>query len=237
MQEVCRILKNKPIDAWMNLHAVALLAAVIVAVAINSPFVMAATTLGSFCYFLARCYPPVAKVIHFSQTGNWLTGFRLALILIVVIFMHGLSPLIVFSLFAANVLLDVADGFMARRLGQASYFGAVFDQEVDAVFVICAGSYFYFVSGLALWVLIPGILRYTFRLMVWIRNAADFREKRRPLLATFAGLNFLLLTVAIILPPDAQFGILVLSTGLFIVSFSVSFRELLGSSDDRPLSR
>ena len=231
-----RILRT-PIDAWMNLHAVALLMAIAVTVAIESSIVIVITTCGSFYYFLARCSPERTKGSGIKQIGNWLTGVRLILILMVIILMHEFSPFLIFALFATNVLLDVADGFAARKMGQASYFGAVFDQEVDAVFVICAGLFFYFVSGFALWVLIPGILRCVFRITVWMCKAAEFEEKRRPLLASLAGLNFLLLTVAVILPPGAQFGILVLSTGLFIVSFSVSFREILRTSDDHPLSQ
>lgn len=221
----------------MNVHAVALLMAIVVTIAIETSIAIAITTCGSFCYFLVRCSPKHINGSGINQIGNWLTGVRLILILIVIILLQELSPLLIFALFATNVLLDVADGFAARRMGQASYFGAVFDQEVDAVFVICAGLYFYLVSGFGPWVLIPGILRCAFRITVWIRIGAEFKEERRPLLASLAGLNFLLLTVAVILPPDAQFGILVLSTGLFIVSFSVSFQEVLRTTDDHPLSQ
>ena len=221
----------------MNLHAVALLMAIAATIAIESSIVIAITTCGSFYYFLTRCGPERINGSGINQIGNWLTAIRLILILIVIILMHDFSSFLIFVLFATNVLLDVVDGFAARRLGQASYFGAVFDQEVDAVFVICAGLYFYFVSGFALWILIPGILRSVFRITVWICKATEFKEKRRPLLASLAGLNFLLLTVAVILPPDAQFGILGLSTGLFIVSFSVSFQEVLRTSHDHPLSQ
>ena len=228
---------KKPIDAWMNFHAVAVLAGAAVAVTIESPVPLAATTFGSFCYFLACCYTTTTAERSFSQTGNWITGIRLILVLIAVVLMDEFSPYVVFTFFSVNLLLDVADGYVARKLGQASYFGAVFDQEVDAFFVISAGLYFFLVSGFALWVLIPGVLRYTFRITVWIRNATKYTEQRRPLLASLTGLNFLLLTAAVILPPNIQFGILVLSTGLFIASFSASFRELLKTSNDYPLSR
>jgi len=228
---------RKPIDAWMNFHAVAILVGAAVAVTIESPVPLAATAFGSFCYFLACCYTTATAEIRFGQMGNWITGIRLILILIVVVLMDEFSPYLVFTFFAVNLLLDVADGYVARKLGQASYFGAVFDQEVDAFFVMSACLYFNLESGFAPWILIPGTLRYAFRVTVWICETTEFTETRRSILARLAGLNFVLLTVAVILPPNTQFGLLVLSTGLFVASFSSSFRELLKTSNDYPLSR
>lgn len=210
----------------MNLHAATMLAAVAAVVATKITLLAAVAAFVSMVYYVARCFPADAKPWRFNQMGNWLTGVRLVLVMSVPAFMQDLSSAAVFLLFAANLVLDPLDGFAARRTGQASYFGAVFDQEVDAAFVLSAGLYFWLACGVNLWILIPGILRYLFRVAVWCCGAGGFVEKRRPLLAAFAGVNFVLLTVAVMLPVDARQSTLAFATGLFVVSFSVSFLEL-----------
>ncbi len=96
----------------------------------------------------------------YARLGNCLAGLRLTLILIVAFSINEISMFLVFLLFLANISLDVAEGYAARKYGRASEFGAAFDQEIDAFFVLVAGMYFYQSVGLEYWVLIPGLLRY-----------------------------------------------------------------------------
>ncbi len=63
--------------------------------------------------------------------------------------------------------LDGVDGFIARRLGEASAFGARFDMEIDAAYVL-------FLSALAAatgraggWILLAGLLRYLWVAAAW----------------------------------------------------------------------
>lgn len=208
------------------MHAAATFGAVTIAVLMRIPLPAIAAISFSMAYYVVRCFPPDTKPWRFNQAGNWLTGIRLILVMSVLAFMPDLSSTAVFLLFLANLLLDPLDGIVARKMGQASYFGAVFDQEVDAAFVLSAGFYYWLACDVGIWILIPGLLRYVFRLAVWCFGADRFVEKRRPLLATFAGVNFILLTAAVILPVSIQLAALALSTSLFVFSFSISFLEL-----------
>ncbi|WP_348758202.1 CDP-alcohol phosphatidyltransferase family protein [Candidatus Methylocalor cossyra] len=57
---------------------------------------------------------------------------------------------------------DGLDGWVARRLGLASTFGQVFEQEVDAFFLLALCLVPYVEGQLGAWVLFPGTLRYLF---------------------------------------------------------------------------
>ena len=159
------------------------------------------------------------------------------LILIVAYSINEISMFLVFLLFLANILLDIAEGYAARKYGRASEFGAAFDQEIDAFFVLVAGMYFYQLVGLEYWVLIPGLLRYGYRLVAWSLKGEQLEKRRRPLLAVMAGVNFCLITVVVMLPASPQFDILVISTAVVSASFSISLWEVFGYPDDRPYPR
>jgi phosphatidylglycerophosphate synthase len=133
-------------------------------------------------------------------------------------------------LLAINVAVDVVDGFVARRASQSSPFGAVFDREVDGVFVLAAYVYFFVVEGLPAAVLLPGLLPYGYRLAAQLRPgraAAHHRERFAPFLA---GTNFVVLLVAIGAPAELTVGMVSLSTALVVLSFSMSFAGLFYSN-------
>ncbi len=63
--------------------------------------------------------------------------------------------------------LDGVDGWLARRSGLSSPFGARFDMEVDAllIFVLCLLVWHHDKAGA--WVLVSGLLRYAFMAAGW----------------------------------------------------------------------
>lgn len=65
------------------------------------------------------------------------------------------------------LLLDGLDGYLARRLGLCSDFGARFDMEVDAALILtlCVGVWSLGIAGA--WVLALGLMRYGFVLAGW----------------------------------------------------------------------
>lgn len=83
--------------------------------------------------------------------------------------------------------LDGADGWLARRSGLASTFGARFDMEVDALLIL-ALSVLALVTGRAgVWVLGLGLLRYAFvaagRFLPWLARPLPASARRRAVCA------------------------------------------------------
>ena len=78
--------------------------------------------------------------------------------------------------------LDGVDGWLARRSRMASTFGARFDTETDAVFVLVMSGLVWQHGKAGAWVLIGGMLRYAFVAAGWV-----LPWMARPLRATNRG--------------------------------------------------
>lgn len=67
-----------------------------------------------------------------------------------------------FALAAALLALDGTDGWLARRQGLASAFGARFDMEIDALLVLALAGLAFGLGKAGPWVLAIGLARYGF---------------------------------------------------------------------------
>jgi len=98
-----------------------------------------------------------------SALVSWLAGF---------IFLPGVmaSPIIAWSLASAGwvvLILDGVDGWLARKTGQTSRFGARFDMEIDSLFAIVLALLVWQSGKVGLWVLLLGLPRPIFVLAAW----------------------------------------------------------------------
>lgn len=89
--------------------------------------------------------------------------------------------------------LDGVDGWLAHRNGTASAFGARFDMESDALFVLVCALGLYARGRLGAYVLVPGFLRYAYVLALWVVPRLS-REAPRSRLGRYA---FSLLVVSL----------------------------------------
>jgi phosphatidylglycerophosphate synthase len=119
--------------------------------------------------------------------------------------------------------LDGADGFVARRTASAAEFGAHFDMEADAFFVLVASSELWRRGLFGPWALAAGPLRALYVLSLWAVPGSG-REAPR---SNFGRRAFLALAVGLIAPwalPRAWGGaLLALGIGAVLVSFARSF--------------
>ena len=81
----------------------------------------------------------------------------------------GLWGLIALAVSAA--LLDGLDGMVARSRAETSFFGAKFDMEVDAAFILILALLVWELSQIGPWVLAAGLLRYIFVAASWPLSA------------------------------------------------------------------
>ena len=72
------------------------------------------------------------------------------------------------ALVAAALSLDAVDGWLARRCGLASAFGARFDLEIDALLILILAMLVWQTGRVGPWVLAIGLLRYAFVLAGWL---------------------------------------------------------------------
>jgi phosphatidylglycerophosphate synthase len=116
--------------------------------------------------------------------ANSVTLFRLALLCLTGVgllrgdLLTTVGPL-VFAIAGLALALDGVDGWLARRGGSATAFGARFDMEVDAAFA-CMLSLVLLVSGqVGPEILLLGLLRYVFVLagLLWPRLNGPLPER------------------------------------------------------------
>lgn len=133
------------------------------------------------------------------------------------------------------LVLDAADGFVARRTGTSTALGARFDMEVDAFLVLVLSVFV--AQFLGPWVLVIGALRYVFVTaswgMVWLRAALPVRYSRK----TVAAVQGIALVVAGsgLLPGRVSAVVVTVSMAALFWSFGRDVAWLWNSAQLRPL--
>ena len=115
--------------------------------------------LGVAQFALRRTYPHAAIGLC-----NAVTVVRLVLTCVVLAAVFASSPAAwpVFAIALTAFLLDGADGWLARREGYASNFGARFDVEVDAALALILAIYAHVHADVGAYVILLGLPRYLF---------------------------------------------------------------------------
>jgi phosphatidylglycerophosphate synthase len=117
-------------------------------------------------------------------------------------------------------VLDGVDGWLARRTGMMTAFGARFDMEIDALLILVLAILAWRWDKAGPWVLMSGLLRYLFVAAGWVLS-----WMRRPLAPTRRGqvicivqVVALIVAVAPITPP--RVGAMVAAVGLLTLAYS-----------------
>src|SRR5688572_9648329 len=123
------------LELWSNLHTLAMMLATTLALGFGQPALLAVFASGSFAVLVVNSRQ------HWTPQGrfglaNAATTLRLLLTFSLLIAYERL-PQVGLALGALSILaLDAIDGWLARRLGEASEFGARYDLEADALLVL-----------------------------------------------------------------------------------------------------
>jgi len=120
----------------------------------------------------------------------------------------------------AVLLLDGADGWIARRTGFSSPFGARFDWELDALFLVVLSVLAYDMGKAGAWVLAIGGLRYAFVMawFFWPHLSADLPESNRRKVVCVV--QVLALTICLVPVVSPLLGFLVEGGALAALCFS-----------------
>lgn len=128
----------------------------------------------------------------------------------------------------AALLMDGLDGYVARRTGTASAFGARFDMELDAFFILMLCLAVMLLGKAGPWVLLIGLMRYGFVMAAWywkwLNNPLPESFRRK----TVCVWQLVTLMVALLPPvPDLLArATLLMALGLLCWSFAIDIRYL-----------
>jgi phosphatidylglycerophosphate synthase len=141
----------------------------------------------------------------------------------------------VFAVALAAFALDGIDGWLARRSGLRSAFGARFDMEVDAVFAALL-ALIALVSGQAgWWVLGLGFMRYGFVVagwaLPWMR--ADLPERFRRKVVCVIQIGTLIALLAPVVQPPLSAALAGVALAVLIWSFALDMAWLRQAREAR----
>ncbi|MDI9245609.1 CDP-alcohol phosphatidyltransferase family protein [Marinobacter sp. CHS3-4] len=133
------------------------------------------------------------------------------------------------SLSLIALLLDGVDGHVARATATESRFGARFDMELDALFILGLCVAVISLDRAALWVLALGLLRYGFVVagMVWPALQAPLPESLRRKTVCVWQLVTLMVAILPITPAALAQSSLILALVLLVYSFGTDIRWLV----------
>ncbi|MCB0704666.1 MAG: CDP-alcohol phosphatidyltransferase family protein [Saprospiraceae bacterium] len=204
------------LERWMLQHAIVILAFAAVAFISQIIWIFPAGAALSFSLLFYNARKSFAPSILLSG-ANLVTGIRLAGVCS--LFLPGLSQEMLFGIGLVIVLLDGLDGFLARKMGQESEFGAYLDAETDAL-LVAALSFLLVLQGMfGWWILIPGFLRYLYFIPVYFckdPNVGEFRFGLAKYIAVFF-MGSLLATL--ILPYSITLPVLIAASLALFYSF------------------
>lgn len=213
---------ERSLETWTRWHAAGLLAALVVALFLDRSWPVAAFGVASLAALVGSQRGAWTSSGRFGW-ANAVTALRAAIIWGVGVRLHGapdmLLALVVLGLFA----LDGVDGYLARRHGTASGFGALFDMETDAFFVLVVELVLFQRDNLGAWILATGVLRFVYvlaRALIPARRPDAVRSRFGRFAFTGLALG---LFFAFALPGVIGFSAALAGTVLVIASFARSF--------------
>lgn len=127
------------------------------------------------------------------------------------------------------LLLDGADGWIARQSGTVSRFGARFDMEIDALFILVLSALAFELDKAGAWVLMIGGLRYAFVAAGLLLPAltAELPPSKRRQTVCVVQVAALLITLVPAVGPPLSTALLAGALGLLCYSFAADVIWLL----------
>ncbi|HXQ53526.1 MAG TPA: CDP-alcohol phosphatidyltransferase family protein [Stellaceae bacterium] len=179
---------------------------------------------------------------HAPQTrfgvANTVTAARAAAVALLFGIWAGAAPVppwTVIAIATAVLAADGIDGWLARRSGLASRFGARFDMEVDALLVLALALIVFAAARAGAFVILSGALRYLYvaagRLVPML--AAPLAPSRRRQTICVAQVGLLVAALAPPVPSAVANGLAAL--GLALLTYSFAADGLAGLSAPRQL--
>lgn len=170
--------------------------------------------------------------------ANAITLFRnvlTATIINILVFDYGANEGVLIALLSVfALLLDGVDGYIARKLGQCSDFGARFDMESDAFFILVLSIGVVTVYGAAAWVILIGAMRYLYVAGQYVYKPLNLPVKDRYSRKVFCVIQIIALVLPYthILPKTIWEPMLLMSLATLTFSFGRDIFEQVQSAKE-----
>lgn len=184
---------------------------------------IAVVSISFFIILIKLSFSEIKKLKPLGGYANWVTGFRLLNLFVLIGFLNFLSPITIGIWCLAMISLDGVDGYLARKFKTSSDFGAQFDMESDSFFVAAISLILYKLNLVEFWILIPGFMRYIYLIIVFMFCLNDRKEKLSRWSKHIAVLFFISLILPFLVIHQLSEIVLIISSILIIYSFGFAF--------------
>ena len=168
------------IERWSRLHAAGMLLGLFTYLNIGSLWIMALMSLLSFGYLVFGKRWLFLNDDFTMSRANMVTLGRHDLLILLTFLSAQLDLLIIGSVAIIIALLDILDGYLARKDNNATVVGEYLDKEVDGVFVLLISAIIYHNNVLPSWILVLGSLRYIYVLILpYLKTGGQKEYKSR----------------------------------------------------------
>jgi phosphatidylglycerophosphate synthase len=212
---------------WNRFHCIALCITATLFIFVHSISLFVYPCFVSFVYLFNL---GKNELVNLKPVGGWaniITAIRFSGIVLLSFIYKMFSNMEIAGFLFILILLDGADGFIARKLKQQTEIGAYFDMETDAFFVCIVSCILFLKQITGFEILIAGFFRYFYVFILYILGLQNLKEKRTKIGPVVAVFLFIALASAFILPKNIASYILNFAIILLIVSFSYSFWLLI----------
>ena len=173
--------------------------------------------------------------------ANAVTTVRAACVTLVAAFIGErasmLSASVIVAVASATAAFDGLDGWLARRTGMTSAFGARFDMETDALLIMALSILTWQHGKVGAWIVLSGLLRYLFIAAgwawPWMRQPLPPRFRRKAICV--AQIVALLVALLPSVAPPASTVLAAASLALLAWSFGVDTLWLSRAVKDAPV--
>jgi phosphatidylglycerophosphate synthase len=214
-----------PIERWSLANALGMVAATGTAVWTESVWpllVVGGGLLGALLVVARGRWTPQGRF----GPANGVTALRAGLLVLLPPAAAGApAPLIALSLFI--LAADGLDGWLARRADLDSEFGAFFDKETDALFLLLLCALAAFEHRLPVWILGAGLLRYAFVPLLFLLPAPKNTEERSSWARYVYAAMVLALLTSFLPVPALYLPFVALATGALVLSFARSLWRIV----------
>lgn len=214
--------RREPGDRWGDAHGILMLLATASAVAFRVPFLTTAVGFISLVAFIVWSRGEWTPSGRFGL-ANTVTSGRLLLTFALVLRPEAWAGPTLALTALAILALDLVDGSLARRFDGQSRFGARYDMEVDAVFVLALSCALWSRGVAGVWVLVAGLWRYFFVVIPLLVPSRGGEAPRSLLYRSAYSVMVGCYLLALVAPPGYSGPIALLGTVVLSTSFLRSF--------------
>lgn len=170
----------REIESWSRYHAVGLILALVTYLNTHQLWILPLVSFVSFGYLLLTKRKLLLGEEFKISRANMVTLGRHDLLMILVIISTQIHHFYIGIIASFVALLDLLDGYYARKDQNSSLLGEYLDKEVDAIFVLMMSAMIYHFKLLPSWILAIGILRFVYVLILpFIKSSKKKEYKSR----------------------------------------------------------